>query len=108
MKKQKPEVIVTWPKVPNTNAVVFKPVSILGMDMTEISYQSCVMHVGVNTHWATIYDISSTQQGMGHAQELINHAKAYYEHQGKIFGSTVALSPVMKHILIKLGIPEYK
>jgi len=101
-------VVVTWPHKPDTDAVVFKPVNVLGMDLTEISYKSCVMHVGVNTHWATIYDISSTQQGMGHAQELINHAKAYYEHQGKIFGSTIALSPVMKHILIKLCISEYK
>ena len=87
--------------------VIFKPIELMGMKLTQATYKSCTANIGVGNNWATIYSISSSDEGKGHCQELCKQAKEYYSQHGKVFGSTVALSPAMKHILQKLEITEY-
>ena len=87
--------------------VVFKPVESMGMKLTQVTYNSCTANIGVGKNWATIYSISSSDEGKGHCQELCKYLKEFYTECGKVFGSTVALSPAMKHILQKLEITEY-
>lgn len=85
-----------------------KQIKSLGMELTQFKYKSCIANVGVGEDWATIYSIGSEEQGKGHAQELISMMQAYFNQEGKEFGSSVALSPAMKHILKKFKIKEYQ
>jgi len=88
-------------------SIKLEPTESMGMSLTKITYKSCTARIGVGDNWATIYSIESDEQGKGHCQELCKQAKEYYSQHEKVFGSTVALNPTMKHILIKLEIPEY-
>lgn len=83
------------------------PVVILGMELDEWRYGSCVAHFGVGPGWATLYDIESAHPGRGHATALLIRARDYYKGQGKVVGGSVALSSRMAHLYEKLGIPEY-
>ena len=67
----------------------------------------CVADIGKGEDWATIYSIISGERGKGHASELMTVMKKHYELEGKKFGSSVALSASMKHLLAKLNIEEY-
>ena len=87
--------------------VVFKPIESMGMSLTQATYKSCTANIGVGNNWATIYSISSSDEGKGHCQELCKYLKEFYTECDKVFGSTVALYPAMKHILEKLEITEY-
>ena len=82
--------------------------NILGMDLEVWEHKSCLVQVGVGDNYATIYFIESKEQGKGHAQELLKEMKEHYEYIGKTFGSYVALTPGIKHLIQKLGIKEYK
>ena len=84
-----------------------RKVNILGMELDEWRYKSCLSHVATAEGWATIYDIQSQQEGQGHATELLLMMKAHYEHQGKIFGGSVALNERMARLYKKCGITEY-
>lgn len=86
---------------------LMKKVVRLGMPMDIWEHKSCVAEVGVGDDWATIYYIESSLKGKGHGTELAVEMKKHYEEQGKEFGSSVALSSAMKHILLKLNIKEY-
>ena len=88
-------------------SIKFKPEQVMGMLLMGITYKSCHATVAIGEDWATIYSIQSSEEGKGHCQELCKQAKEYYSQHGKVFGSTVALSPAMKHILQKLEIIEY-
>lgn len=87
--------------------IVFKPIETMGMHLTQATYKSCTANIGLGKDWATIYSISSSDEGKGHCQELCKYLKEFYTECGKVFGSTVALSSSMKHILQKLEITEY-
>ncbi len=82
--------------------------NVLGMELDEWKYESCIAHVGIGIGWATLYDIASQFQGQGHATKLLKTMKLYYEKQGKKFGGTVALNPRMAWLYKKLNIEEYK
>ena len=82
-------------------------VKVMGMELDEWRYKSCVAHVAAEDSWATIYDIRSQQSGQGHATELLLQMKAYYEGQGKVFGGSVALNERMARLYKKCGIREY-
>ena len=82
-------------------------VNSMGMLVDNWTNKSCEAMVGVGDDWATIYMISSDEQGKGHGTELLLEMKKYYEAEGKKFGSSVALSNAMKHLLTKLNIEEY-
>lgn len=86
-----------------------KPIKItrMGMPLEEWTHRSCVATVGVGKDWATIYSITSDEQGRGHGTELLLGMKKHYEDEGKTFGSSVALSGAMKHLLTKHKIIEY-
>jgi len=84
-----------------------KKVNILGMELDEWRYKSCLAHVATDKGWATIYDIQSQQEGRGHATGLLLIMKSYYEHQGKIFGGSVALNERMARLYRKCGRREY-
>lgn len=88
-------------------SIKFKPVESMGMKLTQATYKSCSATIATGDDWATIYSIQSSEEGRGHCQELCKQAKEFYSQHGKVFGSTVALSPAMKHILQKLEITEY-
>ena len=79
----------------------------MGILVDNWNHKSCGAIIGIGKDWATIYMISSTERGKGHASELLIEMKNYYKSKSKAFGSTVALSSAMKHLLIKLQIPEY-
>jgi len=79
----------------------------MGMPLDKWTHKSCVATIGEGEDWATIYSITSEEKGKGHGTELLLEMKKYYETQGKKFGSSVALSGAMKHLLVKLNIPEY-
>jgi hypothetical protein len=83
-----------------------KKVIVLGMELDEWQYKSCIAHFGVEDNFATLYDIESEEKGKGHATKLLQMAKKYYK--GKKFGGTVALNFIMAHIYRKLKIKEYK
>jgi len=85
-----------------------KKIQRMGMELDEWTNKSCVASVGVGEDWATIYSIDSEEQGKGHGTELLLEMKKYYETQGKRFGSSIALSGAMKHLLIKYKIHEYE
>ena len=87
--------------------IVFKPIESMGMKLTQATYKSCTANIGLGKDWATIYSISSSDEGKGHCQILCKYLKDFYNECGKVFGSTVALNPTMKHILQKLEIVEY-
>ena len=82
-------------------------VNVLGMELDEWRYKSCLAHVGVGKDWATIYDIQSQQQGQGHATYLLLIMKSHYEGQAKKFGGSVALNERMARLYKKCGIREY-
>ena len=82
-------------------------VNVLGMELDEWGYKSCLAHVATGDNWATIYDIKSQQEGKGHATELLLAMKAYYETQGIIFGGSIALNDRMARLYKKCGIREY-
>ena len=89
-----------------------KKVKILGMELDEWCYESCVAHVGTNEdweewQWATIYDIESQQEGKGHATKLLLIMKSYYENQGKEFGGSIALNERMARLYKRCRIKEY-
>jgi len=93
--------------IPTKYPVIRTPVSMMGMDLMEWRFISCVAHIAEGGDWATVYDIESEEQGKGHATTLLKEAKEHYESQGKRFGSTTAIHPAMKHLLQKLNIHEY-
>jgi hypothetical protein len=80
-------------------------VNILGMELDRFMYESCTAEFGVGEDWATLYHIKSTEEGKGHADELLRLAKEYYK--GKKIGGTVALHPAMRHLYEKHGYHEY-
>jgi len=82
-------------------------VNVLGMELDEWWYKSCSAHVATAKDWATIYTIQSKQEGQGHATKLLLIMKSYYEHQGKVFGGSVALNQRMTWLYKKCGIREY-
>ena len=84
-----------------------KKINRMGMSLDEWTHESCIATIGEGENWATIYSITSKEKGRGHGTELLIEMKKYYETQGKTFGSSVALSGAMKHLLTKLNIPEY-
>lgn len=79
----------------------------MGMPLDKWTHKSCVATIGVGEDWATVYSITSYEEGKGHGTELLLEMKKYYEAEGKIFGSSIALSRAMKHLLTKLNIEEY-
>lgn len=81
--------------------------NILGNDLRVFRYESCIMQVGEGDNWATIYFMESKEKGKGHGTHLLNIAKIYYQWRKLRFGSSVALSPAMRHLLQKLQIHEY-
>ena len=84
-----------------------KQVVSMGMLVDNWTHKSCDAMIGVGEDWATIYMISSDEQGQGHATELLIEMKKHYEAQGKVFGSSVALNSKMRYLLKKLNIVEY-
>ena len=84
-----------------------KKVNILGMDLDEWEFASCIAHFGVGSDWATLFDIRSLIEGRGHATTLLREAKTYYEERGLRFGGSVALNSRMREIYQRLGIKEY-
>lgn len=84
-----------------------RKINVLGMDLDEWRYQSCLAHVGVGEDWATIYLIESQEEGRGHATKLLLDMKSHYEHQHKKFCSSVALNERMASLLRKCEIREY-
>ncbi len=79
----------------------------MGMELEEWKNKSCVAHFGVGDDWATLYDIQSGVQKQGHATELLEQAKHFYQEiEGKKFGGTVALNDTMKRLYKKIGIEE--
>ena len=85
-----------------------KQQNIMGMTLDVCTHKSCRATIGVGEDFASVYSIESEEKGKGHATELLIEAKKKYEGEGKRFGSTIALNGVMKRILIKLDIPEFK
>lgn len=75
----------------------------MGMNLDEWSFGSCTANVGTGDGWATIYNIQSTEPGKGHATYLVIQMRDYYEENGIEFGSSVALSPAMKHLDLFTG-----
>lgn len=80
----------------------------LGMETDRWTHKSCIANVGTGDTWATIFYIESYEQRKGHATALINHMKDYYEKQNKVFGTSVAISNSMKHLVAKLKLKEYE
>ena len=78
-------------------------VNVMGMELDEWSYKSCHAHFGVGGDWATLYNITSDEEGKGHATKLLTEAKKYYEKKGKLVGSSVALHPAKLHLINKLN-----
>lgn len=78
------------------------------MELDRIIHQSCIADIGVGDDFATIYFIKSEEKQKGYATELLKFAQMWYESQGKTFGSSVALNPVMSGMLEKLKIKQYK
>lgn len=60
--------------------------------------------------WATIYEVICEYEfrNKGRTQAILSVLKRKYEADEWTFGSTVALNPIMKHILTKLNIKEYE
>lgn len=85
-----------------------RKVNIIGLSLEEWKYQSCVAHVAIGDTWATLYDISSGEEGNEHATKLLSEIKAFYEKKGLKFGGTVALNSRMSFIYRKCGVKEYK
>ncbi len=85
-----------------------KQINSLGMLLDQWDHKSCQAQIGIGNDWATVYMIHSDEKNKGHATELLIEMKRYYESQGKIFGSSVALNSIMNHILKKLDIIEYE
>lgn len=84
-----------------------KKVNSMGTELDSWIHKSCDAMIGTGNNWATIYMINSSEQGKGHATELLTEMKAHYEAKGKKFGSSVALNGRMRHLLQKLKIVEY-
>lgn len=84
-----------------------RKVNILGMELDEWRYKSCLAHIATGKDWATIYDIQSRLEGQGHATALLLIMKSYYEKQGKAFGGSVALNERMSRLYKKCGVREY-
>lgn len=79
------------------------------MELEQWTHESCVANFGVGDDWATVYDIQSTDEGKGHATQLLIEARHHYNAiQGKKFGGSVALNYRMRNIYKRLGIEEYK
>lgn len=91
----------------DVDAMEFHEITNLGMVLNEFNYKSCQCHMGEGTDWATIYSMYSSEKGKGHGNELLKQMKTYYMLEKKTFGSTVALSPQMAHLLQKYSIKEY-
>jgi len=84
-----------------------KQAKIMGMELDHCTFESCTAAVGTGDDWATIYYMESIIRGQGHGTQLLTDMKKHYESQGKVFGSSVAVSEVMGKLLVKLNIPEY-
>ena len=85
-----------------------KQVNSMGMLLDEWKHKSCIAMIGTGKDFATIYMISSNEQRKGHATELLIAMQKYYENQGKVFGSSIALNDKMSRLLKKLDIIKYK
>ena len=83
-------------------------VNILGMELDEWKFDSCIAHFGVGGDWATLYDIESRDRRKGHAIKLLRLAKKHYQSQGKMVGGSVALNSIMRKVYRKLKIHEFK
>jgi hypothetical protein len=87
-------------------------VNVMGMELERWEHESCSAEFGVGEDeegkWATLYSISSKEEGQGHATELLKAAKTTYESLGMRFGGSVALNDRMRSIYQRLGITEYK
>jgi len=81
---------------------------ICGMCLDEWINESCTAHIGVGDDWATIYSIVSTQLNNGHAERLIRAMRSYYNKRGKVFGTSITLSPAMQHLVKKIRLKEYQ
>lgn len=83
-------------------------VNVCGMELEQWTHESCVANFGVGDDWATVYDIQSSDEGKGHATQLLIEARHHYNAiQGKKFGGSVALNDRMRNIYKRLGIEEY-
>jgi hypothetical protein len=85
--------------------LLHRTIDMMGVELEEYKWKSCIAQVGTGKGWATVYSIESGEQGKGHAQELLKLLK--YVYRDVKFGGTVALNPAMAHIYKKLGIKEY-
>jgi len=83
-------------------------VNSLGMELDGWEYESCQATCGVGEDFATIYSIDSSDPNKGHATILIKIMRKIYTDEGKRFGTSVALSPQMQHLVKKLELLEYK
>lgn len=97
--KDKPLVIL--------DKITHKTIESYGMELEQWNFKSCTAEIGVGENWATVYLIESKDKRKGHAAELLAFVKAYYEKRNKVFGSSVALNPNSKNLLLKLNIKEY-
>ena len=66
-----------------------RKIKVLGLELDEWEFESCTAHVATGDDWATLYDIRSKHEGLGHATELLLDMKAYYEGKGLKFGGSV-------------------
>lgn len=85
--------------------LLYRDIDVIGMPLKQYKWKSCVTEVSEGESWATIYSIASSEQGKGHATELLTKLKEIYK--GKKFGGTVALNDTMSHLYKKLDIKEY-
>ena len=81
----------------------------LGMTLDACTYKTCYANVGIGNDFATIYYIETLKidRNKGYATELILQMKKHYKKLGKKFGTSVALSPQMQHLIKKLKLKEY-
>ena len=87
--------------------IKIESINLLGMELEQWTHKSCIAKIGQGEDWATIFSIESQEKNKGHGTQLLIAMKSYYENKGKIFGSSVALSEAMSHLLKKLNIKEY-
>lgn len=92
---------------PMSDNILVQDVNVMGMPLVRWSYKGCEVDFGIGEDFATIYSVESKDKGKGYATKLLGVAKAFYEHNGKKFGGTVALNDTMAHIYKKLNIEEY-
>ena len=84
-----------------------KMINLLGMPLDEWQYMSCVAHCATGKGWATLYDIKSSEESIGHATKLLLVMKSHYERKGLVFGGSVALNDRMRIIYQRCKVKEY-